>query len=255
MAKPTVDATEAKVEAEFYFSIIPEFVVDCGKPRAIQVYAILARYSNAVKQAWPGRALIATRASCSVDTVDRALRDLESIKAIRVDRSKKEDGSYENNVYTLLATEGGRTHAATPNRTTAEGVPAPARTQLKPLNESQGNDIATASQDDFWDALEGVFGYRPIGSEAALWGRIIKHVEAAGDPPAEIPRRAALWLVGPVWEGRQPIPRLTPAALLKWWQWLGSRIATASASDLNGWRDEYNRQMTIKRIEEGANNA
>ncbi len=244
---PDNDAGDARVESEFYFSIVPEFVVDCGKPRAIQVYAILARYANREGTAFPGRPLIAERAGCSVDTVDRALRELEALNAIRVERTKKKDGSYERNVYTLL--QGGRTVPGGGSRNGAGGVVAPTRTQLHPDNESQGNDIASAAQNAWWDALEAVFGYRPIGPEKALWGRLIKHIMEAGDAPDEIPRRAALWLVGPVWEGRQTPPRLTPAALLKHWQWLGSKVASATEAELSGWRAEYKKLERERNIE------
>jgi len=244
------DAGDARVEAEFYFSIVPEFVVDCGNPRAIQVYAILARFANREGTAFPGRPLIAERADCSIDTVDRALRELESMKAITVARTKKEDGSWERNVYTLLQ-GGGRVGAGRGDRASEGRVAVPARTQLEPVNESQLNDIASAPQNAYWDALEALFGYRPIGAEAALWGRLIKHIEAAGDLPDEIPRRAGLWLVGPVWEGRQAPPRLTPAALLKHWQWLGSKVASATESELAGWRAEYKRLERAKNIEGG----
>ena len=253
---PDNDAGDALVESEFYFSIVPEFVVDCGKPRAIQVYAILARYADREGTAFPGRPLIAERAQCSIDTVDRALRELEALKAIEVQRTKKPDGSYERNVYTLLqrlvgAVGGGRTVAGGGSRNGAGGVTAPTRTQLETTNESQVNDIASAAQNAWWDALEAVFGYRPIGPEKALWGRLVKHIAEAGDSPDEIARRAALWLVGPVWEGRQAPPRLTPAALLKHWQWLGSKVASATGAELSSWRAEYKRGERERNIEGG----
>ncbi len=116
-------------------------------------------------------------------------------------------------------------------------------------NESHVELLASAPQNAWWDALESVFGYRPIGAEAALWGRLVKHIQEAGDSPDEIPRRAALWLVGPVWEGRQTPPRLTPGALLKHWQWLGSKVASASEAELASWRDEYKKLERAKNIE------
>ncbi len=243
---------EPKVGADLYFSIVPEFVVDCGNARAIQVYAIIARYTNAEGVAWPGRGTLAERAGCGKDTVDRAVTVLVEMGAITVERTKKEDGSYETNHYTLIYAKvqgGSRTHTTTPSRTTAEGVAAPTRTQLETDNESHVELLASAPQNAWWDALESVFGYRPIGAEAALWGRMVKHIQEAGDSPEEIPRRAALWLVGPVWEGRERIPRLTPGAFLKHWQWLGSKVASASEAELASWRDEYKKLEVAKNIE------
>ena len=62
-----------------------------------------------------------------------------------------------------------------------------------------------------------------------------------GDDPAEIVQRAAAWTVGDVWQGWKVPPRLTPAALLKHYQWLGSDVAQASEAELDAWRMQWRR--------------
>lgn len=244
-------------DADAYFAVVPEWVVYCGDPRAVQLYAILARHANHDGVCWPGRRRLAEKAECSTDTVDRAVKLLEKIGAIEVTREKDEHGQWKVNRYKLYTSapmqRGSRTDAATPSRASADRVVAPVPTQLKPENESQVEPSAPAAQvadrDGYWDQLEAVFGYRPIGAETALWGRIIKLVRETGDQPEEISRRAALWMVGPVWADRQAPPRLTPGAFFKHYQWLGSRMASATPQELESWRAEYKKADIVSNIE------
>lgn len=275
MTQPTSDP---KLEAETYFAIVPEWVAFCGVPRAVQVYAVLARFANSEGVAWPGRNTIAQLANCSADTVDRTLDVLQEMGAVTVERRPLEDGSWQTNRYTLHfsappagwksrvaedgseqidgvvapARRGSRTSAETPSRTSAE--------LTRPIeNESQEPLApATAQASDYWDALEQVFGYRPVNSssERSLWGSIVKLVQETGDPPDEIIRRASLWVVGEVWAGHQRQPKLTPGALKKHYQWLGSRLASATDSELEKWRQEWKRRARRVELEqEGSVNA
>ncbi len=65
-----------QLDADAYFSIVPEFVVYSANPRAIQIYAILARYTDNQNKAFPSRSTLARLAGCSEDTVDRAIKFL-----------------------------------------------------------------------------------------------------------------------------------------------------------------------------------
>ena len=65
-----------QLDADAYFSIVPEFVVYSANPRAIQIYAILARYTDNQNKAFPSRSTLARLAGCSEDTVDRAINFL-----------------------------------------------------------------------------------------------------------------------------------------------------------------------------------
>ena len=64
------------------FSIVPEFVGFCENPRAIQIYTILARYTDSQHKAFPSRSTLAERAGCSEDTVDRAIKFLVTLGAL-----------------------------------------------------------------------------------------------------------------------------------------------------------------------------
>jgi hypothetical protein len=267
--------SDPQIEADVYFAIVPEWVVFCGNARAIQIYAILARHTNTDRTAFPGRSRIAKLADCSPDTVDRALDVLVEIGALSKERRQKEDGSYETNLYRLFfsppaahwkqrVSEGVVAPMRLPTRAGAEGGGRTGAEQTRASsNESQQPDLLPTSPareerdtDPYWDTLERVFGYRPANasSERALWGKIVKLVMEVGDPPDEIERRAALWMVGAVWEDRDKPPRLTPGALLKHYQWLGSRLASASTTDLDAWRKEYKRQSRREQLE-GEENA
>jgi len=68
------------------------------------VYISLCRHSdNATQMCYPSMKLIAEENGISRDTVMRALKKLEEWGIILVKKSKKDDGTQANNVYTLLA--------------------------------------------------------------------------------------------------------------------------------------------------------
>ena len=93
------------------FSIVPEFVAFCENPRAIQIYTILARYTDSQHKAFPSRATLAERAQCSKDTVDRAIKFLVTLGAL----TYIPGGPGRANMYTLkvaaLTRVGSRTDA------------------------------------------------------------------------------------------------------------------------------------------------
>lgn len=79
-------------------------------------------------------------------------------------------------------------------------------------------------QNPFWDALVALFGYQPSGNEAGIWGKIAAKARETKDLDA-IAIRAALYLI--TW----PQAALTPSALEKHFDWLGSQIAQMSEDD------------------------
>ena len=223
------------------FSIVPEFVGYCENPRAIQIYTILARYTDSQHKAFPSRSTLAKRAGCSEDTVDRAIKFLVTLGALTYIKG----GPGRSNSYTLKAKVGtlvrlGSDTGAAISRDTGA---AP----TKANNENQQRDIAISRSrwrnSDYWKALETVFGYRPheVSNEGGVWGKLAKMAQDLEDDPAEIVQRAAAWTVGDVWEGWKVPPRLTPAALLKHYQWLGSRVAQASEAEIDAWRMQWRR--------------
>lgn len=97
-------------------------------------------------------------------------------------------------------------------------------------------------RDEIWDALEGIFGYRPTGNEARLWGRITALAKETGATPDDMRTRAELYLV--TW----PDASLTPAAYLKHFQWLGSETARLTGDVVREHIDRRNREMRRSRI-------
>lgn len=80
------------------FSQIPDWLLDEASPRAYMCYGALASYANwGTGKAWPGRAALAKRLRCHVKTVDAGIAELESIGAVRVERSNQQTGG--TNIY------------------------------------------------------------------------------------------------------------------------------------------------------------
>lgn len=90
------------IETDFRFAIIPEWVLDANiSSRAIQCYAILARYAdNDSGQAFPSRSTLAKRMRCGVKVVDRSLSELVTIKAIEK-HIRIENNNYSTSVYVV----------------------------------------------------------------------------------------------------------------------------------------------------------
>ena len=212
-----------------HFSIVPEFVVFCENARAIQIYTL------------------AERAQCSQDTVDRAIKFLTALGAL----TYIPGGPGRANVYTLKVAALTRVQVAAPTRVgsrTDAGTGSRTHAALtKANNENHEPDLAISrsrwKNRDYWDAIETVFNHRPHpeSGQTGVWGRLAKMAQDLGDDPAEIVQRAAAWTVGDVWQGWKVPPRLTPAALLKHYQWLGSDVAQASEAELDAWRMQWRR--------------
>ncbi|WP_198955104.1 helix-turn-helix domain-containing protein [Kineosporia sp. R_H_3] len=116
----------AALVLEERFSIVPEWVLDADvSDAAVRLYAVLLRYGQSSGQRMPSRRTLADRLrKKSVDSVDRALRELVGIGAVEVTR-RCQEGVNLTNRYLVRATRpgapvrpgrggGGRTDAATP---------------------------------------------------------------------------------------------------------------------------------------------
>jgi len=95
------------------FAILPEWLLDSGvSPRALHLWAVLAaKYADRDGVAWPSRRTIAEGMSTGVRTVDRALKELVAIQAVRVEHQPSAAGDWDHNIYHLRmvpsATPGG----------------------------------------------------------------------------------------------------------------------------------------------------
>jgi predicted transcriptional regulator len=72
------------------FAIVPEWVLDLEvSDAALRLYALLLRYGGSSGSRMPSRRLLADRMRRSVDSVDRAMRDLETAGLVRVERRRR----------------------------------------------------------------------------------------------------------------------------------------------------------------------
>ncbi len=99
-ADPHQRAT-AELAVEQRFAVVPEWMLDSTvSDTAFRLYAILARYGNTSGVRMPGRALLARRLHRSVDTVDRALKELTAAGILSIER-RSHDGRNLTNRYHL----------------------------------------------------------------------------------------------------------------------------------------------------------
>lgn len=95
------------------FAIVPEWLIDADiGDCAFRLYAVLLRYGQSSGRRMPSRATLARRLrKRSVDTVDRAMKELVAIGAVVVERRR--DGKQNlTNLYHVRTTAPGRADAA-----------------------------------------------------------------------------------------------------------------------------------------------
>lgn len=92
-----------KIDSDIKFAIIPEWILFSDiSPSAIRLYCTLDRHANnKTGECHPSRRTIADEMRCSTKTVDRAVAELEVIRALSVERRKRPDGEPMSNNYQL----------------------------------------------------------------------------------------------------------------------------------------------------------
>jgi hypothetical protein len=135
------DRTTGELTVEPHrFAMVPEWIIDAEiGDCAFRLYAVLLRYGHSSGQRMPSRSTLARRLRKSVDTVDRALKELVSVGAVVVERRAR-DGLHLTNNYHLRTTRPAaanpgsrdiaatsRSGAATGGRNRAAGVTAVVR--------------------------------------------------------------------------------------------------------------------------------
>ncbi len=135
-ATPTGDTLVVEPQR---FAIIPEWVLDLDvSDAALRLYALLLRYGGTSGTRMPSRRLLAERMRRSVDSVDRAMRDLETAGLVRVERRRRGRENLTNryHVRTTNPTEKQRPTAAHDHR--------PATTD-EPPDEAEGGSRRSAA--------------------------------------------------------------------------------------------------------------
>lgn len=89
------------------FTIVPEWIVRRGfSPRALLLYVELGFHADyQTGRCYPSHARLAAAMGCSVDTVQRAQRELEDGHAILVERRTNAAGERTSNLYTVLSVD------------------------------------------------------------------------------------------------------------------------------------------------------
>ena len=211
------------------FAILDEWVLNLPvSDRAIRLYAILARYAdNETHRAYPSRATLAERLSCSLASVDRAATELVTHGAM-----SKQFRANSSIIYTLhtVAPEGvvtgdeGGVSPVTRGVRTGDGLTI--TTQPEPPNEDKQQPNLF---DEFWEIYPRKLG---TGEAKLAFAKAVKShgVEVilegvkrfASDPNLPAPQfipRAATWLNQERWsddsylapepdrDGRRATPR------------------------------------------------
>lgn len=88
------------------FAMVPDWLLYSPdvNPTAIKLWCVLHRFANKRDQAWPSRAKLAERMTCSIRTVDSALKTLRMAGALLVEPRISSSGDHSSNLYTLVWT-------------------------------------------------------------------------------------------------------------------------------------------------------
>lgn len=157
-------STDARVVSDVGpFAIVPEWLL-VDRPvsdRAVRLYALLALMADRTSHAaFPARKTLAQRLSCSVDSVDAAIRELALAGAItKQERFREGRRERSSNLYVVHLTPGGvaapvrppsRVGTATGGRT---GAAPRTRTSVNQKEEEGARDLVTALDPDLADKL------------------------------------------------------------------------------------------------------
>jgi hypothetical protein len=88
-----------------HFVIVPEWVLLLPiTATALRVYCVIRRHADSkTGECFPSRKLIATKARCSVATVDRCTKELAANGALIVRKRKNKSGDWSSNLYIIVA--------------------------------------------------------------------------------------------------------------------------------------------------------
>jgi hypothetical protein len=134
------------------YSIVPQWITRADiSDRAVRLFALLARHADRDHKAFPSRSTLATALRTSVDSVDRACRELVSLGAVRVEGRRDQAGDRISNNYhlTFAAPQQVAAPLWPPSRTPAATVAAPARHRTittgtsTPVSEETGDNSSS----------------------------------------------------------------------------------------------------------------
>lgn len=148
------------------FAMVPQWLLETSvSDKAVRLYAILARMADKeTLRSHPSRKTLGERAHCSIRSIDRALRELEYVGALRLEHRVDVAGDLTSNDYIL--TPGRDTHDATGSDTDDPTVVSPVSQKRESLeresSEREKTEVVTDAFEAFW-----AFYPRKIGKGAA----------------------------------------------------------------------------------------
>jgi len=201
------------------WSIVPEWVLDAEvSDRAVRLYLLLGRYAdNHTGESTPARRTLAERLRCSLDTLDRAVKELVAIGALEYEDRERQNGSQTTNLWRLRLAHPGRMGAAPPPLTGAAPRTKATKELETPSAAAPRQPRKKADLDAIWDCLTDIFGPVTVKSKEQLRGKWVKELADAGATPDEMIRRAKSW------PNHFDGATLTESALVKWWDTLGRK--------------------------------
>jgi len=230
-----------RISADEYFAIIPEWVLDADiSGNAVRLYAVFRRFADQNGKCFPSRKRLAERCKVSEATVDRLIKELESIGAVRVQNRRTESGEYLSSIFHVRSVRGVASNTGGVYSQVSTGVLTHEDTGVLTsdditkaiVNESHepehmptvpvGEKVAPSDFDAFWG------GYpRKVGKTKALkvWVRLSKTDRAAAlqalsehvsmwrvrQVAAEFIPHPTSWLNGRRWEDELPVQQVVPA--------------------------------------------
>lgn len=211
---PDDDAIEVE---EPNYTQIPEWVLDAKiSDRAVRLYGVLRRYGT---KAYPGRVALAERLHCSVDSIDRAARELVTLGAVDKSPRYRSQGGRSSNLWRVFWFRRGRTTAV--HEPQPCGHPGRARAAGKKDSKDEPSTSAAPAtpsaktrkrtpRDDIFDALVELFGPASTKSRGAFYGRTVTQLVDAGATVEQM-RKARIEMSRRGWD------KPTPEAMLKHW--------------------------------------
>jgi hypothetical protein len=134
------------------FAIVPDWILRSAiSDRALRLFALLARHANRESnEAFPLRSTLASALKVSVDSVDRACRELVTIGAVHVEARHDAAGDRTSNIYRLTFAapqliDGVAAPLRPPSRTPAATVAAPVRQRTIPSGTIHTQGALTGS--------------------------------------------------------------------------------------------------------------
>lgn len=126
------------------FVIVPVWLLHAGvTDKALRLYAVLGSYADRELKAWPSRQKLADRMGCSAGSLDRALRELESVGAVQRIRRTDDDGANRTNIYRLYRSQVRRGGLV---EETPGVSPVRPRTRTRELDTRSGGAAATEEE-------------------------------------------------------------------------------------------------------------